>query len=502
MSNENRLITSILYKMKTFSKKIYKISILVSIFFVIQITSCSESEYLDLVPPTELTPEGTFETPGRIAGLVNGIYRELKDPTFYGGRFILYLDVRGEEFINTTANSFTAFDAWAHTYNSGSNDIINVWSAGYSTINMANIVIDGLSVPENRAVVGETLADQYIAEAKFLRAFAYYSMITVFARPYTENNGASPGLPLRIQAETSMDNNDLARSTVAEVYAQILQDLNEAELDLPETHGPDLLNTTRAHRNTAIALKTRVYLNQGNWEQVIAEASKIVPQNTAPFAATSGVPHALQGDITANFTSPYTTRESIFSMPFSDLDMLSGQNAVGYIYNGNAEYYMNPAGILGSAQWGEEDARRSFLRFNDGNNRYYLSKYGLNAPYLIYMPIIRYAEVLLNYAEAAAATGQLSLAAELLQAVHARSDDSFEFAPADLANEESLIQHILTERRIELLGEGFRSNDIMRRLETFPAKPGPTPAGAVAPNAENYVWPISNNELVNNGLIN
>src|SRR5262249_38779239 len=114
---------------------------------------------------------------------------------------------------------------------------------------------------------------------------------------------------------------------------------------------------------------------------------------------------------------------------------------------------------------------------------------------------IRYAEVLLNYAEAAAQTGDLTLAANLLQAVHARSDASYTFADEDLATASALISAIWKERRIELLGEGFRSNDLLRNLQTIPAKGSSSlQAVAVTPSETNYIFPPSNNELTTNKL--
>ncbi|SKB51332.1 SusD family protein [Parapedobacter luteus] len=481
-------------------KSIKKLGAALGIACLVSISSCSEEEYLQQIPPTQLSYSDIFRTPARIEGLVNGIYASLKGSNFYGGRLLLFLDVRGEDFINTTANSFTGYDAWAHSYNSSSADILNVWSTGYTTINRANFVIEGLAA--NPGVVDETTAAGYVAEAKFLRALSYFTLVTIFARPYAENDGASPGLPLRLQAETTSENNNLARSTVAQVYSQILQDLDDAEANLPDEYASALLNTTRAHRNTAIALKTRVYLNQGNWNAVIAEARKIVPQTAAPFSATTGVAHALQSDIVETLTNNFTTAESIFSMPFTNLDNLSGQSALGYLYNGNSEYFLNPAGILGSAQWAEGDDRWGLLRFNATNGRYYLSKYGRDAPFLRYIPVIRYAEVLLNYAEAAAETGDFVLARGLLEAVHHRSDPDYVFPVSATATRGALVASIETERRIELLGEGFRSNDLLRRLYTIPEKVGPSfSASAVPPAAENYIWPMSNDEILTNNLI-
>lgn len=460
-------------------------------------SSCSEKDLLDTVPSTSISDANAFGSATRILGLVNGAYDAVKGASLYGGRYLLYCDVRGEEFINVTANSYTAYESWNNSYNSGSNDINNLWSQAYTAINNANIIIAGLA--NSTGVISDTLRAQYVAEAKYIRALCYFSLVTVYATPYNADQGASKGLPLRLQAETNGSNNDLARSTVAEVYAQILADLDSAEANLPASYTSDLLNTTRAHRSTAIALKTRVYLTMNNFTKVVAEAAKIAPQASAPFSDTGSVKHALQSDITTLFGTTYTTTESIFSMPMTSTDSYSGQSAIGYIYNANSEYYLNPTGILGSAQWGSSDKRRSLLRAASG--LYYLKKYAKVSPYVDYIPVIRYSEVLLNYAEAAAQTGNLTLAVNLLKAVHARSDASYTFADADIATAAALVSTIAVERRIELLGEGFRSGDLLRNLQTIPAKGSSSlQANAVEPSASNYIFPAPNNELTTNKL--
>ncbi|MFD2744213.1 MULTISPECIES: RagB/SusD family nutrient uptake outer membrane protein [Sphingobacterium] len=458
--------------------------------------ACKSESGLYPVPETSISDQNVFDTPARIEGLVNGIYRRLKTASLYGGRYLLYQDVRGEDFLNVTLNSFTAFDSWNNSYSSGSNDINNLWSEAYATINSANIVIHGLN---NTAVIPEATAAAYIGEAKLLRALSYFSLVTVFAQPYTRDQGASPGLPLRLQAETGTENNDLARSTVREIYTQILQDLDDAEQALPDNYATALLNTTRAHKNTATALKTRVYLTIGNIEKVLEEAAKIVPQTTAPFAAQRGVNHQLQTDIQVVFGGNYTTTESIFSMPMTATDALSGQSALGYVYLVNREYYVNPAGILGDDFWGAKDSRRAFLQAN--GERHYLRKYAKASPYVDYIPVIRYAEVLLNYAEAAAENGQLALATSLVEAVHRRSDASFTISPAVSGNKSNLLNTIALERRIELLGEGLRGNDLLRKLQALPAKGDATiQTPQVEATAQNYIFPPPNTELATNTL--
>jgi len=460
-------------------------------------TACNEEELLNPVPDTSIVDKNAYDTPARVLGLVNGIYDAVKSSNFYGGRYVMYGDFRGEEFLNRTQNIFTGYDTWSHTLNSGSNDASVVWEAAYTTINLSNVFLQGLQ--DNAAKVDPTLAEQYAGEAKFLRALSYFSLITLYAKPYVADQGASPGLPLRLQAETNTANNNLARSSVAEIYAQILKDLNEAEAALPLTYTTALLNTTRAHKNTAIALKTRVYLNQGNYQKVIEEGDKII-LDAGPYKANSGVQHQLQASVADIFSSNYTTTESIFSMPMTDLDSSTGQGSLGYIYNVNAEYNLNPAGIMGNTEWRATDSRRTFLRTASGLT--YLRKYGKPSPFLDYVPVIRYAEVLLNYAEAAAKTGNLPKAVELLNAVRKRSDATYTFPASAIGTPDALVNIILTERRIELLGEGFRSNDLLRNLMTIPAKGSSSLLSpAVMPSEEAYIFPLPNSEISTNKLL-
>ncbi|WP_259014661.1 RagB/SusD family nutrient uptake outer membrane protein [Emticicia fluvialis] len=480
--------------MKLISRNISLAGLLAGSLFIL--SGCDQEKELNPAPITAISGVNAFDTPDRILGLVNGIYKAAKSSNFYGGNYYIYTEARGEEFINRTSNTFTAFEAWSQTLNSGSNFVAGFWEAGYRTINNANILIQGLK--DNPKVVSETLNKQYTAEAKFLRALSYYALVTLYARPYNENKGASPGLPLRLNAEKSTANNDLKRSSVAEVYAQIIKDLNEAEADLPLTYATALLNTTRAHRNTAIALKTRVYLNSSNYEKVIEEAKKIV-STAAPFTASSGVVHKLQ-NIVEIFTTNYTSTESILSIPMTELDNVTGQPSFPYVFNANAEYNLNPTGIWGDKEWKSTDLRRTFARTASGVQ--FLTKYNKPSPFLDYMPVIRYSEVLLNYAEAAAQTGDLKKATELLKAVRNRSDATYEFPTSAISTAPALVNTILTERRIELLGEGFRSNDLLRNLLPLPAKSSSSlTAPEVKPSQDNYIFPLPNVEIVTNRLL-
>lgn len=467
-----------------------------------QFTSCVKESYLNPVPTNVIFAETAFDTKDRIEGQVRAIYASIKNSGMYGGRYQIFNDIRGEEFANDRTNVVTGFDIWNYTpSNSSTNSVLNHWSRSYYVINLANVFIDGMA-SKGTNVVGAALSANFVAEARLLRALSYYSLLQLYARPYWDGNGSKPGVPLRLKGNTGPGDYALARATVAEVYTQILADLTFAEQNLPLTNTSALLNTTRAHKNTAIALKTRVYLSMGKYAEVITEANKIVSA-TAPFTATTGVPHALQADYTNIFKAPYTTTESILSMPFASNETPGTQNQLGYYYGpsafngGNGEYSLLSTGIISNAGWKATDKRKTFVQVFSGKS--YLTKYSVPSTFIDYAPVIRYAEVLLNLAEARVRSTNTvdAQAIALLNAVRGRSDASTVFTAADFATSTALADQIMIERRIELLGEGLRGTDITRLGLPLPAKPG---VSAIPNTGQQYIWPISSEELLLNPL--
>lgn len=473
-----------------------KLSALLLLFSLLITMSCKK-ELLNTEPKTSIAEESAFDTPARIVGQINGLYDGVKSGDFFGSRYLIYNDIRGEEFINRLNNGVTGLQTWSYNITSSTNEVENLWAAGYTAINRINVFLQGLD--DNASKIGASQLPAYKAEAKFLRGLSYFSLLAIYARPYTLNNGSSPGLPLRLKAEKNIENNDLARSSVKEVYHQILSDLNESENNLPSSYPSSNLNVTRAHKNSAIALKTRVYLSMGQYNDVITEAQKIV-SDSVPYQAKNGVLHKLETNVLTPFVN-YTTTESIFSFPMTAGDPPGTQNQLAYYYNkpgvGNGEYFLNTKGILNDTSWKSTDARKMNFIVAEGGNSY-LKKFNAPAPYTDYVPVLRYAEVLLNYSEAAAKTGDLTKSADLLKAVRNRSDASYVFSPAAIDTEEELVKTILIEKRIEFLGEGFRSIDLLRLGMTIPAKGS---VNAVQPSQSEYIWPIPNSEMLTNKLM-
>ncbi len=224
----------------------------------------------------------------------------------------------------------------------------------------------------------------------------------------------------------------------------------------------------------------------------------------APYQYSSGtVTHGLEPDVSKLFNGSYTGPEAIFTLPFVIAAETPGQqSALAYNYLAPVLYLNTNGGIVNDPVFSltSVDQRKALVQTN-GVGQQLLRKFSKNvAPYFDYVPLIRYAEVLLNYAEAAAQKDDLSTALNLLKAVRNRSNPAYVFT-SGVTLKPDLIQTIYNERRIELLGEGFRTPDLFRRNLALPAKSGNAgTAPEILPTAANYVWPVPSGELAYNKL--
>ncbi len=472
---------------------------------------CKKESWLNPQPTTLITDATAFSSPERILSQINGLYASMKATNYLGSWYTIISDVRTGEFHCSNMNAATGSTMYSMLPQTTTNDVNDIWVAAYAAINKINVFLDGMDNGGD-AVLDATTADAYRAEARLVRGMTYYYLLQFYARPYWDGSGSKPGLPLRLTGNTGPGNYDLARSTVAETYQQVLADLDFAEQNLPNNYSSAFLNTTRAHKNTAIALKTRVYLSMGQYANVVTEANKIVP-NTAPFVASSGVGNKLEANFVDIFKSPYTSNESIFSMPFTNNDAPGSALSRYYLpgtgdggtatSNGAGEYSLNKIeGIYASNLWSDTDARKGLTKIGTNTGKAWLTKFNQASPYIDYVPVIRYSEVLLNLSEALARSSNSidarSLA--LFNAVYGRANNGSSLAASGFANATAYINRIIEERRIEFVGEGIRNGDIMRLGLTIPAKSQHAIA-AVPSDDPAYILPIPSNELILNKLM-
>src|SRR4029079_14144297 len=136
-------------------------------------TACNKDN-LYPVPTTTISNVSAFSTPDRVLNQTVGLYAALKNGQFYGGSYVVYNDIRAEEFINELTNGVTGLEVWNETVNNNNSQVTDLWSQAYYTINLVNVFLEGMT-STGSAVVGDVLSKNYTAEAKFVRALSYYS---------------------------------------------------------------------------------------------------------------------------------------------------------------------------------------------------------------------------------------------------------------------------------------------------------------------------------------
>ncbi len=473
-------------------KKIFNhINLKATLLFIcatIIITSCDKAT--DLEPNNSFSEESAFSSPARIALAVTGVYSAAQAGAYtdgsnrgypFGSANTEQQDVRGEDVIAVPSFYLVSYEG---TYSTTSANNQAMWETNYALINRANVVIEGVQKAAASGIIPAALGTQYEAEARFLRALAHHELLVHFARPYSHTPGAThPGIPYRTIAASSPSavdaNKNLGRGTVKEAYDKILEDLNFAETNLPATQA-GTLKVSRATKGAAIAIKTRINLHMGNWAGVITEGNKLITGTTTFTSPIGG--YALTSTPSAPFvtTSNLSNSESIFSIENASTRNAGTNGSISTMYTkaaGRALIAISPV-IYNAPFWLATDLRRTTLTTNDGRG-YFTTKYPEFTTFTDANPIIRYAEVLLNVAEAQARTSALSpTALALLNAVRNRSVTTVgnQFTIANFATGVSLTQAILNERRIEFLAEGHRWGDIHRLANDADFTTGGIPA--------------------------
>jgi hypothetical protein len=440
------------------------------------LTAC-EKQVIDLVPVDKFSDLTAFDTPEHCELSVIGAYDALQCGRYngsysrgypFGAASILQGEMRGED-MNLTAIFYDI--TYSATYNTSSANNQYFWESSFECINRVNTVIRGIQQAVDEGTLSAEEGDTYRGELLFLRALTYHGLMVHFALPVNVQGNNDYGLPLYLTAINTPDEIKAAlligRSSVSETYAQILEDLDQAESLFAGNALHPVNAITRVSKGSVIALKTRVLLHQRNWEKVIYEAAKLVPGQEAPFLSPVGG-YQLTASPEIPFTSYQNNTESIFSVENSSDDEASVNGAMAAMMSardgGRAIVTSSPT-LFNSSFWLGDDKRRELLFYRSSDQYYFCDKYQEVLSRADYAPILRYAEVLLNYAEAALRSGNRSLAIELLNAVRNRSladPASQAYTPASFSSDKDWMEAILWERRIEFHGEGRRWEDIHR----------------------------------------
>jgi len=394
-----------------------KYKILLFSAFVLALTSCEQVLVQD--PQSQVSTDVKDAATAR--AVMNGTYNGFQSADYLGTRYQLLPDLQGGNLRWTgTFGDFSEISNRSILTNNAS--VTNMWIRIYNTILRTNIVIKSIPLVQDGSF-SDAEKNQIVAEARVMRALSYFNLVRWWG-----------GVPVVTEPTASLDGLTVGRNTVAEVYKQIYTDLDAAF--------PNLLasNKGRVTKGSALALKCRAALYQKDYATVIAVASQIQALNqfalVTPFQSIFATQNTKESIWELNFET--TNSNSLAFFLFSS--SLGGRNEV------------RPSPTL-TAAYSLTDTRRILTTSYDVQLKYYRIN-GTDFPI-----VFRYAEVLLNKAEALAETGKDADAVALVNQIRTRA--GLTAAASTLAGQD-LKDEIFLQRRLELALEGHYFFDLVR----------------------------------------
>jgi hypothetical protein len=521
--------------------KIYKFLFIPALAFsALVINSCNEDK-LALVNPNDLSPDTYFATDAQLESAVNSIYGSLQTTSLYNRHMWFGLDNMSHETSGNTALEADKRVYLDFTFDATHGPIGGFWESCYRGINKANFVINNEDkialIPAS--VTSQVRKDKFIGEAKFMRALYYFMLVNRFG-------------DIPIYTEVPSDNQGLARSPKADVWALIEADLVDATDRLLTK--ADETEVGRATKGAAWALlgKARLYQASTNSAKY-AEALAAFNEVTGPTNA--GIGYGLEPVYFDNFREETENGiESLFEVQFSVAAGYSSQWAgdrtdVGLneaTFRGQEYGFLNWFNVYPSdnltaeyetaADNGvKEDPRVRYSIYQNGDTYfggnvvnianvvttvgaqtetvtrqgwakyepYYKQIAVINNVTGINMKVIRYADVLLMKAECQANTSDLAGAIATMNLVRQRADvDLPLYGTAGAMNTNypvgtvpEFMDALEHERKVELAGEQVRFDDLLRwnKLDAFIAqlKNDPNIDPAWDGNGDNSWLPIN-----------
>ena len=369
----------------------------------------------------------------------------------------------------TTAN--VAHSLFYDTYDDGSIDpsesnVEIVWENYYRAINVANNIID--KIPRFANYGPETQA-QFIAEARFIRAFAYLDLLKFYGDGALSGQMDGQGVPLQLKPFEGYDTDEVVpRSTNGEVYAQILADLTESIADLPDRHVTELSTRSRATKGSARALQARTLLYMHRYGDAAVAAGLVLESVPSIYQLAADVwtvfPRNSDGGAKA------LASEYVFAFPVSHITSSSTSlnNNVGNGYFFKRAFWI-PQSFVEFHD--ADDRRRTRLMFK-GDSVFNPDMFGVLTTFKFNnsngrdnVSAIRLPEVMLTRAEALVRESNAVVpeAITLLNQVRNRSIPGVvPYTVGSFTNPSALVNAILEERRKELAFEGHYRYDRIR----------------------------------------
>jgi starch-binding outer membrane protein, SusD/RagB family len=229
---------------------------------------CSKSR-LDLVDQSAYAYETYFNNTTALNQATVASYATLLHPGLWAREYYYIFDLMGHDAKRASFLLGAEQELGDYSFGTNNANLSSLWLSLYRMIFRTNLVIDRAAAWNPTATADRAKLNQYLAEVKFLRAYAYFHLVVLWG-----------DVPLYTDYQTTLNNNYLPRSPAADVWKQIEKDLTEAQAtaELPIAYPAAELG--RATKGAVTALLGKVYLYQKKWAPAQTELEKLM---AAPF---------------------------------------------------------------------------------------------------------------------------------------------------------------------------------------------------------------------------
>ncbi|WP_221391009.1 RagB/SusD family nutrient uptake outer membrane protein [Dyadobacter sp. NIV53] len=419
-------------------------------------TSCDD--FLESKPISQIGETDFFKTESDFNQALVGAYSAFAQVYQGNGYYSLLVDLRSDNTTELTAggdgnDAKRNIDEFRET--TDNEHLTAFWQSSYVLIARANSIlakIDGSAVSDN-------LKKQYTGEALTLRALAYFNLVRLYG-----------GIPLVAEPVTDIDASySVGRSTPQEVYAQLEADLVKAEELVPVSYDESAVG--RATKGAAQSLLGQIYLTQKKYTEAAAEFKKVVASGTYSLLPVYADLYKAgqQGNSEAIWQAQYKSASNYLGSNLPNHFAPTGSEGIT-IASGGAFGFNQPTDDIAAA-YSVGDARRNNIADGYQNGSTFVAaKYirgyveretgGGYADSGADWYVIRYADILLMYAEALNEVnkGPVAEAYTAINLVRKRA----KLADLSGLTYETFKTAVYNEERIESPFEGHRWFDLLR----------------------------------------
>ena len=449
-------------------------------------------DYLNVPPQGQLGEDAIRTDPAAGQKLVDGVYNSMYQggfgPDVHGLQFVILTDIASDDSDKgSSPNDYgDALNVDNFTLTPTNGNVNNVWTGYYAAISRANQALDKLPLAP------DAVRNRLLGEVRFLRGYFYFNLVRLF--------GGVPKLD-RVPATSEVNSAALqTRASVADIYAFIIEDLQFAINNLP-IKGDPTTQTGRANKAAAQGLLAKVYLYQKNYQKAFDLSNEIATGKSGAyglypnyadiwrtagansqesvFEVQTGINAACNNSAVELYVVSQGPRSGGkggwadlgfgFNSPTADL---ASAYEPGDVRRAGSIIFIQPTAPAGQRSTGTVlwDGFRIPSKDSVENSRYSYKAYHSrtkepNCGNNDFLPknirVLRYAEILLIRAEAAAQLGNTAIAQTDLNAVRTR---------AGLGAVAPTVANIWKERRVELALEHDRFFDLVRQESVTPGR--------------------------------